>query len=71
MWNIKGKTSCDRRKNQQDYSLRQEMALNTEVGLAQNPLRLQKLWATSEQSNFTDERTAYVSVDEPTFTWLG
>ncbi|XP_076666942.1 dnaJ homolog subfamily C member 17 [Andrena cerasifolii] len=38
-----------------------EMALNTEVGLAQNPLRLRKLWDTSEQSNFTDERTAYVN----------
>lgn len=38
-----------------------EMALNTEVGLAQNPLRLQKLWDTSEQSNFTNERTANVN----------
>ncbi|XP_076235425.1 dnaJ homolog subfamily C member 17 isoform X2 [Calliopsis andreniformis] len=36
-----------------------EMALNTEVGLAQHPLKLQKLWNTSTQSNFTNERSAY------------
>ena len=41
-----------------------EMALNTEVGLAQNPLRLQKLWDTSEQSNFTNESTANVNRSE-------
>ena len=34
-----------------------EMALNMEIGLAQNPLKLQKLWDTSEQTNFSPKRT--------------
>lgn len=33
------------------------MALN-EVGLAQNPLKIQKLWDTPKQYNFSKERIA-------------
>ncbi|XP_043255184.1 dnaJ homolog subfamily C member 17 [Colletes gigas] len=35
-----------------------ELALNTEVGFAQNPLKLQKLWDISKQSSFSKEKTA-------------
>ncbi|XP_054011594.1 dnaJ homolog subfamily C member 17 [Hylaeus anthracinus] len=38
-----------------------ELAANTEIGFAQNPLKLQKLWDTSKQFNFPKERT-YCSV---------
>ncbi|KZC06451.1 DnaJ like protein subfamily C member 17 [Dufourea novaeangliae] len=37
-----------------------EMALNLEVGFTQNPLKLQKLWNTMKQSNFSEDESAHV-----------
>ncbi|XP_076657268.1 dnaJ homolog subfamily C member 17 [Halictus rubicundus] len=36
-----------------------EMALNIEVGLTRNPLKLQRLWDAAKQSNFKEGRPVY------------
>ncbi|XP_076283910.1 dnaJ homolog subfamily C member 17 [Lasioglossum baleicum] len=36
-----------------------EMAVNIEVGLTRNPLKLQRLWDTAKQSNFKEEKPVH------------